>query len=244
MAALLGKLRNHLDSPAMTKQERAAEYGTYTPKIQRASAPNLQASQRHPVVRPGLQVAIQTPRRTTDKLQAASQPIIQGSYASFKGLIKNFIQLIIALIICLAGIVTIIYTLVFFVVAGCLLLGNLASYGPTHTAYTQAIINGQNTTIETSNVNGNIHITVITTAKDGSTSYKIYSGPPLDPNAWNDDMSGITATAEVAPHQINPTITVHLIGNVNYFHLLFKRPQMTLHLIPDKQAGYKVIVAS
>lgn len=137
---------------------------------------------------------------------------------------------------CLAGFITITYTILFFIVAGCLSLANLASYGPVHTSYTQTILNGQPTTIQASNVNGAILITLIN--QDGSA--KTYAGPALQASAWNGDLNGIVATADMEQNQI----TVHLTGGMNYLHLLFARPQMKLQLLPDKQTGYKVVIAS
>ena len=127
------------------------------------------------------------------------------------------------------------YTLAFFIVLLCINLSNTWNYGPTHTSYTQATLNGVSSTIQTSNQDGMIYVTIINN-QDGSSH--TYTGPKLDPAAWNGDLSGIVATASV---KSQTTITVHLIGNISYFRLFFVRPEMQFSLVANGQSGYNVV---
>ncbi len=135
-------------------------------------------------------------------------------------------------------VVIVLYSLAYGIAFLGIATSNRLAYGPTHTSYTHATLNRQASDIITSNVNGTVYITIVQTQQNGTAKASIYTGPALDPSAWGNDLSSIVATASVAKNQV---ITVNLIGNINYFHLLFARPTMTLQLIPDKQAGYKVV---
>ena len=232
MAALLEKVRDFQKHPVLSKERQAALYGISTPITRRASllatrgngatkaAPSIDAqSSQHDDA--------QVPLHTTDDLlrQGASRMAGFPWHLLFGGL----------------GALVALYTVLFVIAFACIWIGNLFQYGPTHTAYTQAVINDQAYTVQTSNINGTILVTLINN-KDGTA--KVYSGPSLDPHAWNDDMSGIVVTAEVGKDQPTPTITIHVIGSITYLHLFFVRPQMTFLLVPDKQAGYSVAPSS
>ena len=128
----------------------------------------------------------------------------------------------------------VVYTVVFWSVLGVSDLYNTWSYGPTHTAYLTTTMNGVSSTIQTSNQNGTIYVTIINN-QDGSSH--TYTGPKLNPDTWNDDMNSIVATASVHPNQ---KITIHLLGTVNYFRLL-RRPEASFSLVPDGQGSYKVV---
>jgi hypothetical protein len=256
MAALLEMLRNHQQHPAMNEHDRHAAYGTYPPRVRRAS---LAGTPQQTATRPAPKHTsptdaldgdtVQVPLPTTDELENephASKHLIalrnrDTTDSSQFQTRRSFWQVTFTGLCWVTGIATLLYTILFLIVAGWILLTNTFSYGPTHTAYTLAVINGQATTIQTSNVNGTILITLI---NDRDGTIKTYTGPALSASAWNNDLSGIVATTNVEANQATPTITVHLIGNVNYFHLLFARPQMAFQLLPDKHADYKVVSAS
>ena len=70
-------------------------------------------------------------------------------------------------------------------------------------------------------------------------SSQTYTGPNLNlnPDAWNRDVNSVVATAEVGKDQ---RITIHLLGNINYFRPFFVRPEAKFLLVPDRQ-GYKVV---
>ena len=135
----------------------------------------------------------------------------------------------------------VLYTVLFLILTGWIMLTNTLTYGPTHTSYTQATINGELSVIQTSNVNGTIYVTILQAQHDGRIKASTYLGPALDPSGWNGDLRSIVATVEVAKGQQNPTITIHLTGTIGYFHLLFARPTLTFSLMPDKQSGYKIV---
>ena len=247
MAALLEMIRDFQTYPALSKKEQATLYGTYRPTIRRAS---LAAAQRNGAVKPMAKAASIADTQNGDAQIGRSDDLdeqdisarkrgrsnaTQGTYQS-QGVEFPWRVLFLGISIPVG-----IYTILFLVVAGWVSLTNTLSYGPTHTAYTSALINGQASTIQTSTINGSIYVTIINN-KDGTA--KVYSGPSLDPHAWNDDMSGIVVTAEVGKDQPTPTITIHVIGSITYLHLFFVRPQMTFLLVPDKQAGYSVAPSS
>jgi hypothetical protein len=134
-----------------------------------------------------------------------------------------------------------IYTVLYLVLTSWILLTNTLTYGPVHTSYAQAAINGEPSVVQVSNINGAIYVTILQAQHDGSIKASTYLGPALNPSAWNGDLRGIVATVEVAKGQHIPTITVHLLGSMSYVHLFFVRPTLTFSLIPDKQASYKVV---
>lgn len=251
----------------MSEEERIAEYGTYTPTQRRASLPTSQRNAPRPKQadsRYSNHADVQTnPTRTTDDLDleegedqgpaTGRQPIAiaprrgnggnttpprsDGQHITYSPQANRSVwKIIFGVLSALLTTAFIIYTIVFLIVAGCIAVGNAWQFGQAHTASTQATINGVPTTIITSNINNTIYVTVI--SKDGPT--KMYTGPTLDPSAWNGDPGGVIATATVGKGQ-TPTITVSLIGNMNYLRPLFVRPQSTFSLVPDKQAGYKVV---
>jgi hypothetical protein len=133
----------------------------------------------------------------------------------------------------------VLYTALFFAALCSLWLINTIQYGPTHTSYLHTKINEQPATVITSNDGGDITIIVKVTQKDGTVQTQTLSGPTLNPDIWNGDLSGIVATAQVNSQQ---DITIHLVGNINYFHLLFARPARDFVLVPDKQ-GYKIVAS-
>ena len=70
MAALLEKVRNFHQHPAMSEEERAAEFGTYPPKKRRASLPAAQRNAAAPKQSGPLDYDdSQVPTRTTDDLE-------------------------------------------------------------------------------------------------------------------------------------------------------------------------------
>lgn len=123
------------------------------------------------------------------------------------------------------------YTIIFFIVLLWISFGNVLTYGPTHTAYTTATINGRQTLIQTSNVGGSIIVSIMQKGMAITVS-----GPTLNPDAWNNDLSGIVATAQVDQGKI----TINLIGSPSYLHLFFVRPQMSFSLVVDGSGGYKL----
>lgn len=247
--------RNYQHIPATYPDDEG--FGTYTPTHRRASLPAAQRTGTNRAVptaarrgeredyqdndeastcttddledepRTSRQLMVSPTGRGTKNTQGTSQP--QSARSPWKTLCIGI------------GIPVGIYTLLFVIVAGWILLINTLQYGPTHTAYTQATIKGQASTIVTSNINNTIYVTIIN-QKNGTSH--TYTGPMLDPNAWGGDTNGIVATAEIEQGQAAPTITVHLVGDMNYFHLFFVRPQMTFLLVPDTQSGYKVVASS
>jgi hypothetical protein len=256
MAALLEMLRNHQQHPAMNEHDHNTAYGIYPPKVRRAS---LAGTPQQAATKPAPKHTHPADTQSSDTTQVSphdtdaleNEPHASTQMIPLKGrdttnttqfqARRSFWQVTFTGLCWITGIATLLYTILFLIVAGWILLTNTFSYGPTHTAYTQAVINGEATTIQTSNVNGTILITLI---NDRDGTIKTYTGPALSASAWNNDLSGIVATTNVEANQATPTITVHLIGNVNYFHLLFARPQMAFQLLPDKHAGYKVVSAS
>ncbi len=141
---------------------------------------------------------------------------------------------LVGILVGILSIFLIIYTITFFIVLGCITAYNTLNYGPTHTAYTTAVLNGTTSTIQTSNQGGTIYVMITV---NGSS--QTYTGPNLNlnPDAWNRDVNSVVATAEVGKDQ---RITIHLLGNVNYFRPFFVRPEAKFLLVPDRQ-GYKVV---
>ena len=234
MAVLCERVRDFQRHPLLSKDRQAALYGTSTPPTRRASLP---AAQRNGATRPAPQVASVADTQNDEQEMLACKTGRSNVTPGTHHVVEFPWKVLLVGISIPVGI----YTILFLVVAGWILLTNTLSYGPTHTAYTSTTINGQVSTIETSNINGTIYVTIINN-KDGTA--KVYSGPSLDPHAWNDDMSGIVVTAEVGKDRPTPTITIHVIGSINYLRLFFVRPQMTFLLVPDKQAVYSVAPSS
>lgn len=119
----------------------------------------------------------------------------------------------------LGGLVWIIYTISFTVLFIWTALSNLALYGPTPASYTQALLAEQSTTIQVTNQGGTILVTLIQKQQDGSVHAATYVGPTLDESHWDGDVKDVVGTAQV---ENGKTITIHLTGNINYFHLLFE----------------------
>ena len=252
MAALLEKLRDHRTHPVMTTDERETEYGVHTPTVRRASLKTVQQQRTAKRSVPKATTSANQQNnnadaRTTEDLedepattgQLTPIPIKKRSNGNKGQAVHQIHAKRFPWKVLVAGISIplTVYTVLFLVVAGWILLTNTMTYGPTHTTFTRASLNGQASTVVTSNVSGTIYVTIITN-KDGSA--KTYTGPTLNANAWNGDMNSIVANVEVARN----TVTIHLIGGVNYFHLLFTRPTMTFCLVPTKQANYKIVVLS
>lgn len=236
METLLTKLRDFQKTPIMTRQEQAEQFGVYEPRVRRASLPKYTVNPKQ-ATRNNYQddedestEIIDVLPHTEDLVVIQQQPNNQTprKHSPWKALLIG------------AGIPVALYTIIFLIVAGWITISNTWQYGPVHTAYTTTIINNTPSTIITSNTNNTIYVTIIN-QKDGSS--KTYTGPALDANTWGNDINEIVATAEVKTQkgQTTPTININLIGQVNYFHLLFARPQMHFTLVPDKQAGYKVV---
>lgn len=139
------------------------------------------------------------------------------------------------------GAIVIVYSIVYLIIAAWIATSNAVVYGSqTHTSYTQVAVKGNtktttasNLTVITTNLNGTIYITVIQAGHPTT-----YTGPTLKADAWNNDLSGVTATARVTDQGV---IVVDLMGTMNYFHPLYVRPTMQFSLVPDK-AGYKVVM--
>jgi hypothetical protein len=252
MAALLEKMvRDHRLHPVMTRQERDAAYGVQTPpKYLRRSLPANQrngskdatryrqeenedmAVQTDPLAQDQAQQKVNTGKITPIKRADASGQVQQLHWQGGSFWIRALIVL---------GLATLVYTLIFLVAFICIGIGNLFMYGPIHTAYTTTTINGQPARIITSNDSGDITVTIKITQKDGTLLIRSYAGPVLNPDMWNGDLAGIVATPQVGSD--GQTITVHLLGQINYFHPFFLRggrPEGSFSLVPDKQAGYKI----
>ena len=144
------------------------------------------------------------------------------------------LPILVQLLLC-SGALVALYSIVFLVGCMGINISNTLAYGPTHTAYTTATLDGEPSTIVTSNIGGTISVTIIH-QKDGSA--KTYPGPTLNADAWNNDLGSIVATTQVSPQG---TIKVDLVGSPSYFHLFFWRPTMQFSLVPDGQGGYKVV---
>ena len=264
MAALLEKVRDHQKHPVLTEEERIAQFGTYTPTRRRASLPASQRNAPMPKQADHLydnnaDIQTSTPRITDDlDLEeeegpaTGRQPIaintrrsggntnppraggqhITSSQQAHRSVWKVIFGFLSAVVTALF----ILYTVVFLIVAGWIALSNAWQYGQAHAASTQVVIDGKPTTIITSNINHTIYVTII--SKDGPA--KMYTGAVLDASSWNNDPGSVVATASVGKGQ-TPTITISLVGSVNYIRPLFVRPQSSFSLVPDKQAGYKVV---
>jgi hypothetical protein len=253
MAALLEKIaRDHRLHPVMTRQERDETYGVQVPKYRRRSLPPEQrnghkGTDSHRQEQEDMEAAVQTDPLSQDQ---AEQKVNTGKITPIKQRTTTSGQLplvqqqgnsfwIRALIV--LGLATLAYTLIFLVAFICIGIGNLFMYGPIHTAYTTTTINGQPARIITSNDSGDITVTIKITQKDGTLLIRSYAGPVLNPDMWNGDLAGIVATPQVGSD--GQTITVHLLGQINYFHPFFLRggrPEGSFSLVPDKQAGYKI----
>lgn len=264
MAALLEKVRDHQKHPVLTEEERIAQFGIYTPARRRASLPTSQRNAPRPKQvdsRYDNNADIQTnPTRTTDDLEledeeegsvTGRQPIAINTrrggntnpprtggqrVTSNPQTNRSVWKVIFSFLSAVVMVLFVLYTVVFLLVAGWIALSNAWQYGQAHAASTQAVIDGKPITIITSNINHTIYVTIIN--KDGSA--KMYTGATLDASAWNGDPGNVIATASVGKGQA-PTITVSLVGNMNYLRPLFVRPQSSFTLVPDKQAGYKVV---
>jgi len=246
--------RNYQANPAIYPEEQE-QFGIYIPKVPRASlSPSQRNAKKQPSAKIGHTAATAQTSSTTEELEgnfpqtnppgkwrrrvqrhhpSMNQPR-QGNrqYMAQRPDIRRI--LLVGIVIGIALLVAL-YTLVFLIVLVCINLSNTWNYGPTHTSYTQATINGTSDTIQTSNQNGTIYVTIINN-QDGSSH--TYTGPKLDPAAWNGDMNSIVATASV---KSQTTITVHLIGNISYFRLFFVRPEMQFSLVANGQSGYNVV---
>lgn len=254
MAALLEKTRNYQKHPTMSDDERDEQFGTPVPVTRRASLPPRQraAASDRPAPKAAATDDAQVYDTTagapdTERLQNEPQESIPSvltrtrrgrALQAYEPPARRYPW---KALILGTSIPVLIYSAIFVLFAGWILLTNTLTYGPVHTNYTQATINGQPSVIQTSNVEGTIYITILQQQRNGSIAAKTYIGPALDPSAWNGDLHSIVATVEVAKGQQNPTITIHLTGTIGYFHLLFARPTLTFSLIPDKQSGYKIV---
>lgn len=259
MAAVLERVRpivrRHDITPALNAQERAELYGIQAVPTQRASRqPQRKRVRRDSPKTATTTIAVadvqdyddennETPLPTTDSLQqnpeTGPQRIVPiRKYQSTKGYGHTqhprsfWINALLGALGLVAG-----YTVLFFIILGCFRVMNTALYGPTYTYYTTATINAQPTEIVTSNVHGTIYVTLIN-LKDSTT--KTYTGPLLNTQDWNDNLSSIVATAQVTGNQQTPKITIHMVGDISYFHLLFVRPESTFYLIPDSKGNYTV----
>jgi len=227
MAVLFERVRDFQRHPALSKERQAALYGISTPITRRASLPAAQgngATKASADTQSSQHDDAQVPLHTTDDL-----PRLRG----LKGIAGFPWHVLFGGL----GALVALYTVLFGVACVCIGIGNLLQYGPIHTSYTHTTINGQPATIIASNERGDITLTIKVTQLDSSIQVGSYSGPILNPEVWNGDLSGIVVTAQVAKD--GQTITVHLVGDPNYFHPFLVRPTQDFSLLADKQ-GYKV----
>src|SRR5450755_370974 len=253
MEALLEKTRNYQKHPTMSDDERDEQFGTPVPVTRRASLPPRQRAAVASRPAPKATTTNDAPlynntaeAPVTERLQNEPQesPALVPPRTRRNRAIQAYAPprrypwkaLILG-----TSIPVVVYTVLFLILTGWMLLTNTLTYGPTPTSYAQATINGEPSVVQVSNINGAIYVTILQAQHNGSIKASTYLGPALDPSAWNGNLRGIVATVEVAKGQQNPTITIHLTGTIGYFHLLFARPTLTFSLMPDKQSGYKVV---
>src|SRR6266567_171522 len=136
------------------------------------------------------------------------------------------------------------YTVCFWVYSLGLGISNRMRYGSALTSEVSAVL-GQGDSqanpsyILASNVAGRIVVTIL---PGGDTAKAlVYQVPVLETSMWG-NLSDVVATIEVQQHSATPDISIHLVGDPDFWHF-FARPSLTLTLVNTKQ-GFKVLVGS